>query len=180
MNNDSRIHGILVQSPPPKHIAEEEVLAAINPDKDVDCFHPLNVGNLMVGKEGFFTLYAAGVIEIIKILGIDMTGKHAVVMGRSNIVGKPMAQLFLRENATVTVCHSKTRDLESITKQADILVAAVGRAQMVKSGHVKPGAVVIDVGMNRLENGKLAGDVDFDDVLEIAGYITPVPGCVGL
>jgi len=179
LNGDSAIHGILVQLPLPKHIDEETVLVAIDPEKDVDCFHPVNVGNLMIGKEGFLPCTPAGVIEILKYMKVDIAGKHAVVIGRSNIVGKPMAMLLLRENATVTVCHSKTPNMAEITKQADILVAAVGRARMIKKEHVKPGAIVMDVGINRLETGKLAGDVDFDDVVGTAGLITPVPGVVG-
>ncbi|TVY11505.1 bifunctional methylenetetrahydrofolate dehydrogenase/methenyltetrahydrofolate cyclohydrolase FolD [Paenibacillus cremeus] len=180
LNGDSAIHGILVQSPLPKHISEERVVEAIAVDKDADCFHPVNVGNLMIGKEGPAPCTPAGVIEILKKVGVEIAGKHAVVIGRSNIVGKPMAILLLREHATVTVVHSRTKNLEEITRQADILVAAVGKPKMVKREHVKPGAVVIDVGINRLEDtGKLAGDVDFDDVLDTASYITPVPGCVG-
>lgn len=179
LNGDANIHGILVQSPLPGHISEERVVEAIAVDKDVDCFHPVNVGNLMIGKPGPSPCTPAGVIEILKKIGVDIAGKHAVVVGRSNIVGKPMAMLLLREHATVSVCHSRTPDLAAITRQADILVAAVGRARMIKREHVKPGAVVIDVGINRLPDGKLAGDVDFDDVLETASYITPVPGCVG-
>lgn len=179
LNEDERINGILVQLPLPKHIHEETVLDAIDPRKDVDCFHPANVGNLMIGKPGFLPCTPAGVIEVLKRMKVEIAGKHAVVVGRSNIVGKPMAMLLLRENATVTICHSKTPDMERITSQADILVVAVGRANMIKAKHVKPGAVVIDVGMNRLDTGKLAGDVDFADVVETAGLITPVPGCVG-
>ncbi|MDF2922010.1 MAG: folD [Paenibacillaceae bacterium] len=179
LNRDDRVHGILVQLPLPRHIHEDTVIDTIDPLKDVDCFHPANVGNLMIGKPGFLPCTPAGVIEILKRMKVEIAGKHAVVVGRSNIVGKPMAMLLLRENATVTICHSKTPDMEQITSQADILVVAVGRARMIKEQHVKPGAVVIDVGMNRLETGKLAGDVDFDDVLETAGMITPVPGCVG-
>ncbi|MCZ8512828.1 bifunctional methylenetetrahydrofolate dehydrogenase/methenyltetrahydrofolate cyclohydrolase FolD [Paenibacillus filicis] len=179
LNADSRIHGILVQSPLPKHISEERVVEAIAVDKDVDCFHPVNVGNLMIGKEGPSPCTPAGVIEVLKKIGVEIAGKHAVVVGRSNIVGKPMAILFLREHATVTVCHSRTPNMEEITRQADILVVAVGKAKLIRRQHVKPGAVVIDVGMNRLETGKLAGDVDFDDVVDVAGHITPVPGTVG-
>jgi methylenetetrahydrofolate dehydrogenase (NADP+) / methenyltetrahydrofolate cyclohydrolase len=179
LNQDSRIHGILVQLPLPKHIDEETVIDSIAVEKDVDCFHPVNVGNLMIGKEGFLPCTPSGVIEILKRMNVEIAGKHAVVVGRSNIVGKPMAMLLLRENATVTVCHSKTPDMASITSQADILVAAVGRAKMIKAAHIKPGAVVVDVGINRLDTGKLAGDVDFDDVVEKAGMITPVPGVVG-
>ncbi|RAV00968.1 bifunctional methylenetetrahydrofolate dehydrogenase/methenyltetrahydrofolate cyclohydrolase FolD [Paenibacillus sp. YN15] len=179
LNGDKRINGILVQLPLPRHINEDKVIDAIHPDKDVDCFHPVNVGNLMIGKPGFLPCTPAGVIEVLKRMNVDIAGKHAVVVGRSNIVGKPMAMLLLREHATVTVCHSRTPDMEKITSQADILVAAVGRPQMIKAKHIKPGAVVIDVGINRLPDGKLVGDVDFDDVLETAGMITPVPGCVG-
>lgn len=179
LNADAHIHGILVQSPLPKQISEERVVEAIAVEKDVDCFHPVNVGNLMIGKAGPSPCTPAGVIEVLKKIGVDIAGKHAVVVGRSNIVGKPMAILFLREHATVTVCHSRTPNMEEITRQADILVVAVGKAKLIRRQHVKPGAVVIDVGMNRLENGKLAGDVDFDDVVEVAGHITPVPGTVG-
>ncbi|WJH34289.1 bifunctional methylenetetrahydrofolate dehydrogenase/methenyltetrahydrofolate cyclohydrolase FolD [Paenibacillus aurantius] len=179
LNADERIHGILVQSPPPKHIDEQKVIDAIDPSKDVDCFHPVNVGNLVLGKEGFLPCTPAGVIEILKRKGVEIKGKHAVVIGRSHIVGKPMAMLLLREDATVTVCHSRTSNMAEITSQADILVVAVGRAKLVGKEHVKPGAVVIDVGMNRDENGKLCGDVDFEAVKETAGLITPVPGCVG-
>jgi len=180
LNKDEGVHGILVQLPLPKHISEDEVLQAIDPAKDVDGFHPVNVGNLVIGRDGFVPCTPAGCIELIKSTGIEIAGKHAVVIGRSNIVGKPVAMLLLRENATVTMCHSKTTNIEEITKQADILIAAVGRAKMVKKSWVKPGAIVIDVGINRQESGKLVGDVDFDDVLEIAGYVTPVPGGVGV
>ncbi|MEO3944397.1 bifunctional methylenetetrahydrofolate dehydrogenase/methenyltetrahydrofolate cyclohydrolase FolD [Gorillibacterium sp. CAU 1737] len=179
LNKDDRIHGILVQLPLPKHIHEETVIDSISVHKDVDCFHPVNVGNLMVGKDGLLPCTPSGVIQILKRLEIPVAGKHAVVIGRSNIVGKPMAMLLLRENATVTVCHSRTKDLTEITKQADILVAAIGRAKMIKKEHVKDGAVVIDVGMNRDEAGKLCGDVDLEDVRDTASYVTPVPGCVG-
>jgi methylenetetrahydrofolate dehydrogenase (NADP+) / methenyltetrahydrofolate cyclohydrolase len=179
LNANEKINGILVQLPLPKHINEDTVIDAIAVEKDVDCFHPNNVGNLMIGKDSFLPCTPSGVIAILKHLNIPIAGKHAVVIGRSNIVGKPMAMLLLREDATVTVCHSKTANMEEITRQADILIVAVGRAQMVKRSYVKPGAVVIDVGMNRLDSGKLVGDVDFDDVAEVAGYLTPVPGCVG-
>jgi len=174
-----RIHGILVQLPLPKHIDEKAVIAAIPPEKDVDGFHPVSVGNMVIGDECFLPCTPAGIIELIKRTGIDLVGKHAVVVGRSNIVGKPVAMLLLQEHATVTICHSRTPDLAAITRQADVLVAAVGRAKMIKREHVKPGAVVIDVGVNRLPDGRLAGDVDYDDVLETASYITPVPGGVG-
>ncbi|MCD1260689.1 bifunctional methylenetetrahydrofolate dehydrogenase/methenyltetrahydrofolate cyclohydrolase FolD [Paenibacillus athensensis] len=178
-NKDQRIHGILVQSPLPKHINEEAVVDEIDPAKDVDCFHPVNVGNLMIGKDGMKPCTPAGVIEVLKRTGVDIAGKHAVVVGRSNIVGKPMAMLLLREHATVTVCHSRTPNMAEITRQADILVVAVGKAHLIKAEHVKPGAVVIDVGMNRPADGKLTGDVDFEAVKEVAGAITPVPGTVG-
>jgi methylenetetrahydrofolate dehydrogenase (NADP+)/methenyltetrahydrofolate cyclohydrolase len=178
-NRNPALHGILVQSPLPKHINEEEVVDAILPEKDVDCFHPVNVGNLMIGKPGMLPCTPAGVIEVLKHIGAEIAGKHAVVVGRSNIVGKPMAMLLLREHATVTVCHSRTPDLAAVTRQADILVAAVGRANLIRAEHVKPGAIVIDVGMNRPEGGKLCGDVDFEAVKEVAGAITPVPGTVG-
>lgn len=176
---NKRIHGILVQLPLPNHIDEKAVIAAIPPEKDVDGFHPVSVGNMVIGDECFLPCTPAGIIELIKRTGIDLVGKHAVVVGRSNIVGKPVAMLLLQEHATVTICHSRTPDLAAITKQADVLVAAVGKAKMLKREHVKPGAVVIDVGVNRLPDGKLAGDVDYDDVLETASYITPVPGGVG-
>ncbi|MDQ0874978.1 methylenetetrahydrofolate dehydrogenase (NADP+)/methenyltetrahydrofolate cyclohydrolase [Paenibacillus sp. V4I3] len=178
-NSDNRINGILVQSPLPKHINEEAVVDEIDPLKDVDCFHPINVGNLMIGKDGMKPCTPHGVIEILKRTGVEIAGKHAVVVGRSNIVGKPMAMLLLREHATVSVVHSRTPNMEEITKQADILVVAVGKAHLIKAQHVKPGAVVIDVGMNRPADGKLTGDVDFEAVKEIASAITPVPGCVG-
>jgi len=179
MNRDPKINGILVQLPLPKQINEDAVIDAIAVHKDVDCFHPINVGNLMIGKESYLPCTPAGVIAVLKYMNLPIAGKHAVIIGRSNIVGKPMAMLLLRENATVTICHSKTANMTEITRQADILIVAVGKAQMVKRSFVKPGAVVIDVGMNRLETGKLVGDVDFDDVSEVAGFITPVPGCVG-
>jgi len=179
LNRAPNIHGVLVQLPLPGHISEEAVIDAVAPEKDVDCFHPVNVGNLMIGKPGILPCTPSGVIEILKRSGIPIAGKHAVVIGRSNIVGKPMAMLLLRENATVTVCHSRTENMRDVTRLADILVVAVGRGRMITRDYVKPGAVVIDVGMNRMEDGKLAGDVDFDDVKEIAGHITPVPGCVG-
>jgi methylenetetrahydrofolate dehydrogenase (NADP+)/methenyltetrahydrofolate cyclohydrolase len=179
LNHDERIHGILVQLPLPEHIHEETVIDSISVQKDVDCFHPVNVGNLMIGKPGVLPCTPSGVIEILHRLEVPIAGKRAVVVGRSNIVGKPMALLLLQEHATVTICHSRTDRLAEITREADILVAAVGRAKMIKREHVKEGAVVIDVGMNRDEGGKLCGDVDFDDVLDQAGYLTPVPGCVG-
>jgi len=179
-NANPAIHGILVQSPLPSHINEEEVVDEIAPEKDVDCFHPVNVGNLMIGKPGGMKpCTPAGVIEVLKRIGVDIKGKHAVVVGRSNIVGKPMAMLLLQEHATVTICHSRTPNMAEITRQADILVAAVGKANLIQPEHVKPGAVVVDVGMNRNEAGKLCGDVAFDSVKEVASAITPVPGCVG-
>jgi methylenetetrahydrofolate dehydrogenase (NADP+)/methenyltetrahydrofolate cyclohydrolase len=179
LNRDPRIHGILVQLPLPGHISEEAVIDAIAVEKDVDGFHPVNAGNLLIGKPGMLPCTPAGVIEILRRSGISPAGKHAVVIGRSNIVGKPMALLLLRENATVTVCHSKTADMERIAREADILVVAVGRPKMINRNYVKPGAAVIDVGVNRLADGSIAGDVDFDDVVEVAGHITPVPGVVG-
>lgn len=178
-NADPAIHGILVQLPLPGHLEEKPVIDAISVDKDVDGFHPVSVGNMMIGDDALLPCTPAGVIELLKRSGISPAGKHAVVIGRSNIVGKPAAILLLRENATVTICHSRTPDLPAVARQADILVVAVGVAKLVKKDWVKPGAVVIDVGMNRLENGKLAGDVDFDDVAGTAGWITPVPGGVG-
>jgi methylenetetrahydrofolate dehydrogenase (NADP+)/methenyltetrahydrofolate cyclohydrolase len=179
LNRNAEVHGILVQLPLPKHISEESILLAIDPSKDVDGFHPVNVGNMVIGADSYLPCTPAGVIELIRRTGLNMAGKHAVIIGRSNIVGKPVSMLLLREHATVTICHSRTQNIEEITSQADILIAAVGRANLVKRNWVKPGAVVIDVGVNRLDNGKLAGDVDFEDVKEVAGYITPVPGGVG-
>jgi len=179
LNANPAVHGILVQLPLPGHISEDQVLLAIDPAKDVDGFHPENVGNMVIGRDSYLPCTPAGCIELIKQTGIPIAGKHAVIIGRSNIVGKPVAMLLLREHATVTICHSRTANLEEITRQADILIAAVGRANMVKKSWVKPGAVVIDVGINRLDDGKLVGDVDFNDVLDTAGYITPVPGGVG-
>lgn len=182
LNHDDKIHGILVQLPLPKQIqAEEEaILEAIDPKKDVDGFHPINVGNLSIGKGALVPCTPHGCIRMLEMAGIPIAGKHAVIIGRSNIVGKPMAQLLLSRNATVTVCHSRTANLAEITRQADILVAAVGRPYFVTADMVKEGAVVIDVGINRLENKKLVGDVDFANVAPIAGAITPVPGGVGL
>ena len=179
LNNDNSVSGILCQLPVPKHIDEEKIINAINPKKDVDAFHPVNVGKIMTGNYDFVPCTPAGVMELIKESGIDTEGKECVVVGRSNIVGKPMSMLLLHKNGTVTVCHSRTVDLKSVTKRADILVAAVGIPKFVKADMVKPGAVVIDVGMDRDENGKLCGDVDFDEVEPIAGAITPVPGGVG-
>lgn len=179
LNIDETIHGILVQLPLPKHISEEKVIDTISYDKDVDGFHPVNVGNLFIEKDSFVPCTPAGIIELIKSTGTQIEGKRAVVIGRSNIVGKPVAQLLLNENATVTIAHSRTKDLPEVAKEADILVVATGLAKFVKKDYIKPGAVVIDVGMDRDENNKLCGDVDFDDVVDVAGFITPVPGGVG-
>lgn len=179
LNNDSKVNGILVQLPLPKQIDEKNVIEKISPLKDVDAFHPNNVGKIMIGEYDFLPCTPAGCMDLIHSTGIDVCGKCCVVVGRSNIVGKPMAMLLLHESGTVTICHSKTENLAEICKQADILVAAVGKAKLITADMVKPGAVVIDVGMNRLENGKLCGDVDFENVSKVAGYITPVPGGVG-
>lgn len=178
LNADASVDGILVQLPLPKHLNEASVLRLIDPDKDVDGFHAMNSGRLMNGQPGFVPCTPLGVMKLLEAYGIDPAGKHAVVIGRSNIVGKPMAMLLLRANATVTICHSRTQNLADITRQADILVAAVGRANFVTADMVKPGAAVIDVGINRVD-GKIVGDVDFDAVSGVAGYITPVPGGVG-
>ncbi|MBT2290684.1 bifunctional methylenetetrahydrofolate dehydrogenase/methenyltetrahydrofolate cyclohydrolase FolD [Paenibacillus albidus] len=179
LNSRDEIDGILVQLPLPAHIEEKAVIDAIAVEKDVDGFHPVNVGNLVIGADSLLPCTPAGVIELIKRTGTGMAGKHAVVIGRSNIVGKPVSLLLQRENATVTMCHSRTANMAEISRQADILVVAIGRANFIDASYVKPGAVVIDVGMNRLDNGKLAGDVDYDSAREVAGYITPVPGGVG-
>lgn len=178
-NQDSRFHGILVQLPLPKHIDEEKILLAIDPKKDVDGFHPMNLGRLFVGKPEMIPCTPYGIMKMFEAYDIDLTGKRAVVIGRSNIVGKPMAQLLLMKNATVTIAHSKTEHLAEVAKEADILVVAIGRGHFVTKEFVKPGAVVIDVGMNRNQDGKLIGDVAFDEVSEIASYITPVPKGVG-
>ncbi len=180
LNTREDINGILCQLPLPKHLDEKAVINAIAPEKDVDCFHPQNVGKVLIGEDGFKPCTPAGVIEMLKRSGIEIAGKNCVVLGRSNIVGKPMALLLLQENGTVTVCHSKTKNLKEITKTADILVAAIGKAKFVTADMVKEGAVVIDVGINRDENGKLCGDVDFDAVEKKAAAISPVPGGVGL
>lgn len=182
LNQDKTVHGILVQLPLPKALraVEQEVLLAIDPAKDVDGFHPLNAGRLAVGDEHLVPCTPAGCVKMLEMAGVEIQGKHAVIIGRSNIVGKPMAQLLLSRNATVTICHSRTEDLAAMARQADILVAAVGKAHFVTADMVKSGAVVIDVGINRLPNGKLAGDVDFEKVQQVAGAITPVPGGVGL
>lgn len=179
LNHDPKVSGILVQLPVPKQIDDHKVIAAIAPEKDVDAFHAVNVGKIMIGDFDFLPCTPAGCMELIDSTGVDIAGKNCVVIGRSNIVGKPMAMLLLHRNGTVTICHSKTKNLKEICKNADILVAAVGREKFVTADMVKEGAVVIDVGMNRDENGKLCGDVDFEAVKEIAGYITPVPGGVG-
>ncbi len=179
LNADADTNGILVQLPLPKHIDEKTVLYAIDPKKDVDAFHPVNVGKIMIGDFDFVPCTPAGVMELIKESGIEICGKECVVIGRSNIVGKPQAMLLLHQNGTVTICHSRTKNLPEVTKKADILVAAVGIPKFVTADMVKPGAVVIDVGMDRDENGKLCGDVDFEAVKEVAGAITPVPGGVG-
>jgi len=179
LNGDSRVDGILVQLPLPKHIDENSVLYAISPKKDVDAFHPMNVGKIMIGDYNFLPCTPAGVMELIKSTGVEIKGKECVVVGRSNIVGKPMSMLLLHESGTVTICHSKTRDLKETCKRADILVAAVGVPNLITADMVKEGAVVIDVGMNRLDDGKLCGDVDFEGVQKVAGFITPVPGGVG-
>ena len=178
LNADASVDGILVQLPLPKHLNEASVLRLIDPNKDVDGFHAMNSGRLMNGQPGFVPCTPLGVMKLLEAYGIDPAGKHAVVIGRSNIVGKPMAMLLLRANATVTICHSRTQNLADITRQADILVAAVGRANFVTADMVKAGAAVIDVGINRVD-GKIVGDVDFDAVSGVAGYITPVPGGVG-
>ncbi|MEG0736139.1 MAG: bifunctional 5,10-methylenetetrahydrofolate dehydrogenase/5,10-methenyltetrahydrofolate cyclohydrolase, partial [Longicatena sp.] len=180
LNNDSKVDGILVQLPLPSQIREEEVLLAIRPDKDVDGFHPYNVGKLMLQEDTFVSCTPKGIIRILETIGFDdLSGKTAVVIGRSNIVGKPVAQLLMNKNATVTICHSRTKDIESVTSKADIVVAAIGKAKMITKNWIKDGAVVIDVGINRDENNKMCGDVDFEDVKEKASYITPVPKGVG-
>ena len=179
LNADPKIHGILVQLPVPKHIDSNKVLEAISPDKDVDGFHPINVGLLTTGNMRFAPCTPYGAMKLLEKAGISIEGKHAVVVGRSNIVGKPMALMLLQHNATVTICTSKTVDLPKFTRDADILVVATGRAKMITGDMIKPGAAVIDVGINRMPDGKLCGDVDFDSAKEVAGYITPVPGGVG-
>ncbi len=179
LNHNEMVHGILVQLPLPKHINEEAVIQAISPEKDVDGFHPETVGNMCIGSKGFLPCTPAGVIQLLKRSHIEIEGKECVVVGRSNIVGKPMALLLLRENGTVTIAHSRTKDLKEITKRADILIAAVGKPKFITSEYVKEGAVVIDVGIHRNENNKLCGDVDFDDVIDKVSAITPVPGGVG-
>lgn len=179
LNDRPDVHGILVQLPLPSRIRADIVLEHIRPDKDVDGFHPVNAGKLFVGQDGIFPCTPLGVIEMLKREGIPIAGRHAVVVGRSNIVGKPAALLLLREHATVTVCHSRTPDLSAITKQADILVCAVGQVEMIRGSMIKPGACVIDVGINRNADGKLVGDVAFEEAVQVAGHLTPVPGGVG-
>ena len=179
LNDRADVNGILVQLPLPSHIEEDAVIRSIAPGKDVDGFHPQSVGALSIGQPGFVSCTPAGVIQLLKRSGIEIAGKECVVLGRSNIVGKPMALLLLRENATVTIAHSKTRNLKAVTARADILIAAVGRPKMITRDYLKEGAVVIDVGINRDENGKLCGDVDFEDAAPVCSAITPVPGGVG-
>ena len=179
LNQDDHVHGILCQLPLPKHINEDRVIAAISPEKDVDGFHPQNVGALVIGQKGFVSCTPAGIIQLLKRSNIEIAGKHCVVIGRSNIVCKPMALLMLRENATVTVCHSKTSNLKELCSQADILIVAIGKPRFIGAEYVKDGAVVIDVGIHRDENNKLCGDVRYEEVEPKASYITPVPGGVG-
>jgi len=179
LNQKKEVNGILVQLPLPKHIDEDRVIKTIDPIKDVDGFHPQSVGALCIGQPGFVSCTPAGIIQLLKRSGIEIAGKECVIVGRSNIVGKPMALLLLRENATVTIAHSKTKNLKEVTKRADILIAAVGKPKMITADYVKEGAVVIDVGINRDENDKLCGDVDFDSVEPVCSAITPVPGGVG-
>ncbi len=179
LNRDSKINGILVQLPLPKHIDETAIINAISSEKDVDAFHPENVGKIMIGDYSFLPCTPAGVMDLIASTGVEISGKNCVVIGRSNIVGKPMAMLLLHKSGTVTICHSKTQNLAEICRQADILVVAIGKANFVTGDMIKEGAVVIDVGMNRLENGKLCGDVEFESAEKKAGFITPVPGGVG-
>jgi methylenetetrahydrofolate dehydrogenase (NADP+)/methenyltetrahydrofolate cyclohydrolase len=179
LNDDPKVHGILVQLPLPRHMDSQKIIETISPAKDVDGFHVASAGALMTGAPGFWPCTPHGCMKMLESIGYDLRGKHAVVIGRSNIVGKPMAMMLLAKSATVTICHSATQDLGAFTRQADVIVAAVGKRNLVTADMVKPGAVVIDVGMNRKEDGKLAGDVDFDGVKEVAGWITPVPGGVG-
>lgn len=181
LNKDEKVNGILVQLPVPKHINEDLIIRSIDPDKDVDGFHPINVGRLSIGEKGFVSCTPAGIIELLKRSGVEIAGKECVVIGRSNIVGKPMSMLMLRENATVTICHSRTKDLKEVTKRADILIVAIGKPKMIDASYVKEGAVVIDVGIHRPDpdSKKLCGDVDYDSVEPVASLITPVPGGVG-
>lgn len=179
LNRNDDVHGILVQLPLPEHIDEDKVIQTISPKKDVDGFHPQSVGALSIGQPGFVSCTPAGIIQLLKRSGVEIEGKECVIVGRSNIVGKPMALLMLRENATVTVCHSRTKDLKEVTKRADILIVAIGKPKFITADYVKEGAVVIDVGIHRNDNNKLCGDVDFDSVAPLASAITPVPGGVG-
>lgn len=179
LNADASVHGILVQLPLPKHIDESKVIEAIAPSKDVDGFHPVNAGRLLIGQPGFVACTPLGILKILDHEKVDLKGSHAVVVGRSNIVGKPVAILLLSRHATVTICHSRTRDLPDVVRSGDVVVAAVGKAEMVRGSWIKPGAVVVDVGINRLPDGKLVGDVAFDEARAVAGKITPVPGGVG-
>ena len=179
LNSDERVDGILVQLPLPRHLDEKAVIAAISPDKDVDAFHAVNVGKIMIGDYTFAPCTPSGIIELIERSGISLEGKNCVVIGRSNIVGKPMSMLLLHKNATVTICHSRTKNLADVVRGADVVVAAVGKAKFVTADMIKEGAVVIDVGINRMDDGKLCGDVDFDSVAPKCSYITPVPGGVG-
>lgn len=179
LNADPQVHGILCQLPLPKHIDEDKIVKAISPKKDVDGFHPQNVGALVIGEQGFVSCTPAGIIQLLKRSNIEIEGKHCVVIGRSNIVGKPMSLLMLRENATVTICHSRTKNIKEICREADILIVAIGKPQFIDADYVKDGAVVIDVGIHRDENNKLCGDVKYDEVEPKASYITPVPGGVG-
>lgn len=179
LNDNDAVHGILVQLPLPDQINEQKVIDRINPKKDVDGFHPINIGKMMTGEDSFLPCTPYGIVTMIKSKGIEIEGKHAVIIGRSNIVGKPVGQLLLNENATVTYCHSKTENMQKYTQAADILIVAIGKENFIKQEDVKEGAVIIDVGINRTQEGKLTGDVDFAEVVEKAGYITPVPGGVG-
>ena len=179
LNQDDSIHGILVQLPLPNHINEKAIIEAISPEKDVDGFHPINIGRMMTGQSAFLPCTPYGVMVMLQHINYNLEGKHVVVVGRSNIVGKPQGQLMLNANATVTICHSKTKDLAYYTKQADVIVAAVGKRNTITADHIKEGAVIIDVGMNRNDEGKLCGDVDYEGVLDKASYVTPVPGGVG-
>ena len=179
LNKDDEVTGILVQLPVPKHIDEDLIIRRIDPKKDVDGFHPMSVGALLIGEKGFLSCTPAGVIQLLKRSGVEIAGKDCVVIGRSNIVGKPMSVLLLRENGTVTICHSKTKNLKDVCKRADILVVAIGKPKMIDESYIKDGAVVIDVGIHRMENGKLCGDVDYESAEKRASYITPVPGGVG-
>ena len=179
LNNDDSIHGILLQSPVPKHIDINKAFRTISPKKDVDGFNPINVGNLSIGEDCFISCTPYGVIKLLEEYNIELEGKEAVVLGRSNIVGKPMAQCLLAKNATVTTCHSRTKDIDKVIKRADIVIAAIGKSKFVKKEMIKDGAVVVDVGINRLDDGSLVGDVDYEGVSEVASYITPVPGGIG-